>query len=93
MARADSYEMGIPAVPLGQLYSTGAWRRLGNVRMHFRAPVERIDAAGFVVAGERCAADYYVCALPFERLEAVGCRRPSWSIRPSPGCTCGSTAK
>jgi zeta-carotene desaturase len=64
--------MGIPAIPLGQLYSTDSWRRLPNVRMHLRTPVEHIDAEGFVVAGERRVADHYVCALPFERLEAVG---------------------
>src|ERR1022692_5286086 len=31
MTRADSYEMGIPAVPLGELYNISAWKRLGNV--------------------------------------------------------------
>jgi len=85
LARADSYEMGIPAVPLGQLYSTDAWRQMGNVRMRFRAPVERIDASGFVVAGEQCAADYYICALPFERLEAVGLPAPKLEHSPITG--------
>jgi squalene-associated FAD-dependent desaturase len=85
LARADSYEMGIPAVPLGQLYSTDAWRRLGNVRMHFRRPVERIDADGFMVGGERCTADYYVCALPFERLEAIGLPAPKLEHSPITG--------
>src|SRR5580692_4152682 len=27
LARSDSYEMGIPSIPLGQLYSTDAWKR------------------------------------------------------------------
>jgi squalene-associated FAD-dependent desaturase len=85
LARADSYEMGIPSIPLGQLYSTDAWRRLGNVRMHFRAPVERIGADGFVVAGERRTADYYVCALPFERLDAVGLTAPNLQHSPITG--------
>ena len=85
LARSDSYEMGIPAVPLGQLYSTDAWRKLGNVRMHFRSPVDRIDAQGFLVAGERQVADHYVCALPFERLEAVGLPAPKLEHSPITG--------
>ena len=44
LSTADGYEMGIPSVPLGQLYTADAWRRMPNVRMHFRTPVERIDA-------------------------------------------------
>src|SRR5262252_7900007 len=63
LARSDSYEMGVPSVPLGDLYSAGCWDRLPNVRMNFRTPVDRIDAGGFTIAGERRAADYYVCAL------------------------------
>src|SRR5947209_5122126 len=35
LARADSYEMGVPSVPLGKLYDAEAWKRMGNVRMHF----------------------------------------------------------
>src|SRR5262249_10800037 len=34
LARADSYEMGVPEVPLGHLYSTEAWRKLGQVHLH-----------------------------------------------------------
>ena len=85
LARANSYEMGIPAVPLGQLYSEDAWRRLGNVRIHFRSPVEGIDASGFLVAGERRVADHYICALPFERLEAVGLPAPRLEHSPITG--------
>ena len=76
LARSNSYEMGAPAVPLGELYSSGAWQRIGNVRLHLRAPVERVvggnGAIGSVVAeGAEQRADYYVCALPFERLAGV----------------------
>ena len=85
MARSDSYEMGIPSVPLGQLYSTDAWKRLGNVTMHFRSPVECIDGDGFTVGGERCKADYYVCALPFEKLDAVGLPSPKLEHSPITG--------
>jgi squalene-associated FAD-dependent desaturase len=76
LARANAYEMGIPAVPLGDLYGPDGWKRIPNVRMHARAAVERVivdDGAihGVLAAGERQAADYYVCALPFERLPAL----------------------
>jgi squalene-associated FAD-dependent desaturase len=76
LARADSYEMGIPAVPLGDLYGPEAWKRFSTVRFHSRAPVERVISdrgavRGVVVAGERKSADYYISALPFERLTAV----------------------
>src|ERR1017187_10406482 len=85
LSRADAYEMGVPNVPLGQLYGTDAWRRLGNVRIHFRSPVERIDSSGFLVAGERRAADHYICALPFERLPAVGLPAPALDHSPITG--------
>ncbi len=85
LARADAYEMGVPAVPLAQLYGTDAWQRLPSVRMHFRAPVEAIDAGGFVVAGERHTADYYISALPFERLPAVGLPAPAFEHSPITG--------
>jgi len=85
LARADSYEMGVPSVPLGKLYDVEAWKRIGSVHMHFRAPVERIDEQGFVVAGERRTADHYICALPFERLEAVGLDAPKFEHSPITG--------
>ncbi len=60
MASRTSYEMGIPAVPLAELYSSEG--SLGeNVRVHLRSAVERIDPASD-------AADFYVCAAPFERV-------------------------
>lgn len=72
IARRDSYEMGIPAVPLAQLYRSEAWSKLGNVEILTRHPVERI-----VIENDRVAhvnslqADYYICALPFERVPTV----------------------
>ena len=85
LARADSYEMGVPSVPLASLYSADAWRKLPSVRMHFRAPVERIGAEGFAVGGESLKADAYVCALPFERLESVGMPAPKLDHSPITG--------
>lgn len=85
LARADSYEMGVPAIPLGELYRADAWQRMGNVAVHFRRPVERLDGGGVTAGGERHTADYYVCALPFERLEAIGLPAPKFEHSPITG--------
>jgi zeta-carotene desaturase len=85
LARADAYEMGVPSVPLAKLYDAETWKRIGNVRLHLRTPVERIDEDGFVVAGERRKGDHYICALPFERLEAMGLAAPKFEHSPITG--------
>ena len=85
LASADGYEMGVPSIPLGDLYTAAAWQRMGNVRMHLRAPVERIDANGFQVGGEQLTADRYICALPFERMESVGLPAPKLEHSPITG--------
>ena len=85
LARSDSYEMGVPSIPLGDLYSEGCWSRLPGVRLNFRTPVERIEECGFTIAGERRTADYYICALPFERMEAVGLAAPKFEHSPITG--------
>jgi zeta-carotene desaturase len=85
LARADSYEMGVPATPLAELYTDEALRSTGDVRIHYRSHVERIDAQGFVAGGERRTADAYICALPFERLEAVGLPAPNFEHSPITG--------
>jgi squalene-associated FAD-dependent desaturase len=74
LGRSDSYRMGLAAVPLGDLYANAA--RLPNVRVETRAPVERIAiegnmAAGVLVAGELHRADWYISAVPFERVPAM----------------------
>jgi squalene-associated FAD-dependent desaturase len=76
LARANAYQMGIPSVPLGDLYSPEALRRIGNVRLHLREPVEGVVAEdgairGVIAAGERHTADYYISAVPFERVPAL----------------------
>ena len=85
LARADSYEMGVPSVPLGDLYSVEAWKRMDRVRLHLASAVEAIEPGGFVVAGERVRADYSICALPFERLEPVGLPAPAFEHSPITG--------
>jgi hypothetical protein len=71
LACSNSYEMGVPAVPLADLYSSEAWGRLANVRLQLRSPVESLTEAGIVTGGELRRADYYVLATPFERLPAL----------------------
>ena len=80
--RANYYEMGVPAVPLGHLYSAEVWQRYPRVRIHLRAPV-----AGFDIQNDRVQslrdgqrADYYISAVPLERLEplAPGVVDASW---------------
>ena len=73
MARRDSYEIGIPHVPLRELYREEAWAKLGGVKLHARVPVTRVALNGGRVehveaGGEVFQADAYVSALPFERV-------------------------
>jgi zeta-carotene desaturase len=85
LARADAYEMGVPAVPLGELYRAERWQAAGDVTLRLRAPVERIDPDGIVAGGERHTADYYICALPFERLPGLGLPAPAFEHSPITG--------
>src|ERR1035438_6501699 len=74
IAHADSYEMGIPDVPLRELYSETALSRLAHI--NHRAAVTAIDHDGsFVTAIQvsaiREVADYYISCLPFEKLRPL----------------------
>lgn len=72
LASGTSYEMGVPAVPLASLYSSDAWARYPNVRIHLRHPVEAFDEErGVTVNGQIHSARYYVATLPFERLRTL----------------------
>ena len=42
LASSDAYEMGVPAVPLGELYSSDVWSKLG-VALHLRSQVTGLD--------------------------------------------------
>lgn len=85
LAASDSYEMGVPAVPLRELYSLDAWANSGRVRMHFRTPVEAIESGGVLAGGVRYTADYLISALPFERLPALGLPAPALDHSPITG--------
>jgi len=76
LAASNSYQMGIPAVPLGELYAPEAWKRMNNVRFHQRTPVDQVlvgegSVQAVEAAGKRHTADYYISAVPFERLPAL----------------------
>ncbi|MBX9603304.1 MAG: hydroxysqualene dehydroxylase HpnE [Bryobacteraceae bacterium] len=76
VAQSNSYEMGIPSVPLAELYSAEAWTRIPNVTLHPRRTVDRFDAGNGRVsaalsAGEPLRADFYISAVPFERASAL----------------------
>jgi zeta-carotene desaturase len=76
LAKRNSYEMGVPAVPLGQLYRAEAWAKLGNVEILTRTPVERVviennRVSHVIAAGAQLQADRYISALPFERIASV----------------------
>ncbi|HKI19621.1 MAG TPA: FAD-dependent oxidoreductase, partial [Isosphaeraceae bacterium] len=45
LASRNSYEMGVPAVPLRDLYSPDVWDRIGNVRLNLRSLVDRVMIA------------------------------------------------
>jgi len=76
IARADSYEMGIPDVPLRELYDEQSLARAGAVRIRYRSAVTSIETANAAVnaihtANGRATADFYVSSLPFERLQPL----------------------
>jgi zeta-carotene desaturase len=73
LAAPDSYQMGVPDVPLGELYSAAAWGKLPNVHFRFRSAVSDVRMEGGVVTGvlagdEWLTARHYISALPYERL-------------------------
>ena len=72
LARADSYEMGVPAVPLGRLYRSDSWRSVGHVEIVSRTPVEPLRIENGQVRGAgQFEADFYISAVPFERVMSL----------------------
>lgn len=73
LANANSYEMGVPNVPLGELYGGAAWRNFESVSIHLRTPVESVDVSGCIklAGGATHKGDYTVLCLPPDRLGAV----------------------
>ena len=82
LSRADSYEMGVPSVPLGDLYGNEAWKRFPGVKIALRSPVERIvfengEVRELAAQGAAARAGFYICALPFERIASLA---PDWPL-------------
>lgn len=76
LARSNSYEMGIPAVPLADLYTSEVWQQRPNVRLHLRTPVSEIVVGDGRARGVRTEsgvqdADAVISAVPFERIGAL----------------------
>ena len=73
LSSADAYQMGVPNVPLGELYADTAWQRFERVSIHLRSRVESIEASGCVRMGDGTVrkTDFIVIALPPERVGAV----------------------
>ncbi len=73
---AGSRDLGIPAVPLGELYSCAALAKTGNLTLRLQAPVARFQftanrASGVALKDESLRADAYVCALPWDAAAAA----------------------
>ena len=76
LACKDSYEMGVPAVPLGALYGSEAWAKMGRVELRMRQPVEKIVIENgrvdhVLAGGVEHRADHYIAAVPFEKINAL----------------------
>jgi zeta-carotene desaturase len=84
LASAGGSEMGVPAVPLQKLYTSTAWQRWPKVRIQVRTPVETIDSEGVIVSNTRRTADFYVSALPFEKLPQVAPQLNAPALNHSP---------
>jgi zeta-carotene desaturase len=74
IARADAYEMGVPAVPLRELYSEGALGK--RAHLHPRSAVTGVSiegerVTGLDLGGVSATADYYISAVPFERAQTL----------------------
>jgi len=67
----EASHMGVPAVPLSQLYSAQAWSRLPHATLRFRTPVDRIENSTVEAGGRGYQGDAVICALPFERAGQV----------------------
>ena len=73
---AEAGRMGIPAVPLSQLYGTAAgYIEARGGKVHLRAQVDSVRAGGdgvqFCIGGEDMRADYAILATPFGGVEKL----------------------
>jgi squalene-associated FAD-dependent desaturase len=76
LSNPEFYQMGIPAVPLANLYAAEAWKKLGKVEILSRTPVQKIliengAVRGLATTGGELRADFYVSAVPYDRIAAL----------------------
>jgi squalene-associated FAD-dependent desaturase len=80
LSNPEFYQMGVPAVPLAHLYAAEAWKNLangsGNVAILPRTPAQRVivesgEVRALATAGGELRADFYVSAVPFDRVGAL----------------------
>lgn len=76
LSKADAYEMGVPAVPLAELYSEESWAAFPEVGIEERCGVECIDISDdhvtrVATSTAAISADAYILAVPFERVAAL----------------------
>ncbi len=74
LERADAYEMGVPAVPLRDLYNEATLGRMAS--LHTRGAVTAIRTSegrvsDILTADGPAQADYYVSCLPIEKLRPL----------------------
>jgi squalene-associated FAD-dependent desaturase len=76
LAKANAYEMGVPTIPLAELYAKEIWSRYEYIKFMERAVVQQVQiengrVQGMTVNGEFIQAEAYVLAVPFERVNAL----------------------
>lgn len=91
LAAPDGYRMGVPAVPLSDLYAEQRWRRFPQLKLHTRSPVRALLVAQGRVAAVQVGeglrrADYYVLAVPCDRAAelAPDLKLPAGAFESSP---------
>jgi squalene-associated FAD-dependent desaturase len=81
LSNSTAYEMGVPSVPLADLYSAAAWLRYESVEFACRSTVQRLQidngqVRAALTNAEPIKADAYVLAVPFERVQALAPELP-----------------
>jgi squalene-associated FAD-dependent desaturase len=75
LSNPEFYQMGVPAVPLAQLYAEEAWKKLGQVEIIPRTSAQGVivedgEVRALATAGGELRADFYISAVPFDRVGA-----------------------
>jgi len=81
LANSQSYEMGVPSVPLASLYSAEVWARYEYVKFAYRSAVQQIQIENGHVHSATTSdspikANAYVLAVPFERVSTLAPELP-----------------